>query len=132
MRRAAVLAALSIGLLLAADAGQAQTASTVEMRTPRHPLSEGTPLREIVPPKPDAEKPAPLDGNPAPPKEPVEQRSRQPTQPPRLQPGDPPKPPEPIEMRNPLQRPEKPRPPIGTIDPRPGTIRTFPGTIEAR
>lgn len=125
MRRTAGLAILCLGLWMAAGVA-------AETTVPRHPLSEGTSLRDIVPPKPDAERPAPVTGPATPPKEPVERRSRQPTMAPRLQPKDPPAPPEPIEPRNPVQRPERPKPPIGTIDPRPGTIRTFPGTIEAR
>lgn len=125
MRRAAALAMLCLGLW-AADGIAA------EPPAPRHPLSEGSSLRDIVPPKPEAEKPAPVTGPATPPKEPVERRSRQPTMPPRIEPNAPPEKPAPIETRDPVQRPEKPKPPIGTIDPRPGTIRTFPGTIEAR
>lgn len=124
MPRIAALAILCLGMWMAADVA-------AETTVPRHPLSEGTSLRDIVPPKPDAERPAPVTGPAMPPKEPVERRSRQPTMAPRLQPKDPPAPPEPIEPRNPVQRPERPKPPIGTIDPRPGTIRTFPGTIES-
>jgi|GEM_PF-4216094 len=97
---------------------------------PRHPLSESVPLDEIVPPAP-APGLAPRIEAVAP-EEPVETRSRQPTQPPRIRKTERPEPPPPIELKNPLQRPAKPKVPIGTIDPRPGTIRTFPGTIEAR
>ena len=122
-RRAALCLLLGLSLPTAAVAG--------EPAPPRHPLSQGVPIDEVVPPAP---RTGSIPGiRPVAPEEPVERRSRQPTQPPRIKATErPAPPPPPIEMKSPLTRPAKPTVPIGTIDPRPGTIRTHPGTIEAK
>ena len=124
MRRAAVTALATL-LLWCSEAQAADPAPAA-----RHPLSEGKPIREIVPPKEEVRQSAP--SKPVTPREPVQRSSRQPTQPPRIQPNPKPDPIRPIEPAPPIIRKIEPPVPIGTIDPRPGTIRTHPGTIEVR
>ncbi|MDF1793347.1 MAG: hypothetical protein P1U88_15645 [Thalassobaculaceae bacterium] len=127
MRRIAVL----IGLI--AGCGVAGVAMA-DSSAPRHSLSDGTPLKQIVPPKGGASPSAPVTAVPpqGAAKKPADRRSRQPTQPPRIQPNARPQAPAPIEMKEPFKRPEKPVAPIGTIDTRPGTIHPSPGTIDAK
>ena len=127
MRRVAV----ALMAVLALCTAQVQAADPKpDSKSASHPLSEGKPIREIVPPKAETRRPEPAKS--VTPREPVQRSSRQPTQPPRIQPNPKPDPIRPIDPGPPLIRPIEPPVPIGTIDPRPGTIRTHPGTIEVR
>lgn len=127
MRRGAVL---SLALLFLTG-GCAQADDEAQgKKAPRHPISEGRALSDIMPPKPAAKEAEPVRATP--PTEPVERQSRQPTRAQRIQPNSPPEPSKSIDMKKPEIREVEPPVPIGTIDPRSGTIRTNPGTIEAR
>jgi hypothetical protein len=98
---------------------------------PRHPISKSIPLDEIVKPSPRAETPNPI--RPSVPSAGTTRSSRRPTAPPRVQDLYEPQPLTPIAPLEPTpSKVRRPKVPIGTIDPRPGTIRTHPGTIEAR
>lgn len=99
---------------------------------PRHPISESLTIDQVLPPKPSVGGTAPQAGAPPSPKELVESRSRQPTQPPRIEANPKPTPPPPIEPMTTPTPPSRPNAPIGTIDPRPGTTRKHPGTIQAK
>ncbi|WP_028794253.1 MULTISPECIES: hypothetical protein [Thalassobaculum] len=128
------MAVTAFSLIALTTAGAQAEAQTSETRAPRHPISEGKPIREVVPPKPAAQQPQqqPSASNPVAPTEPVERSTRQPTRPERIQPNPPPEPSKPIESKRQEIRKAEPPAPIGTIDPRPGTIKTHPGTIETR
>ena len=98
--RPIAVTALAVMALAAAGAQAADT------KAPRHPISEGKPISEVVPPKPAADLPE--GTKPITPREPVERSTRQPTRPERIQPNPPPEPTKPIETIRPQIRKSEP------------------------
>ena len=124
--------ALAGTILMAVAVAACDTPGRVEPlpapQTPRHPLADGIPVDRLS--SSPGDRPAIIEVQPRT-AGPNERISRQPTRRSRREPRALPDPPEalpPVRLIEPYRRPSQR--PIGTIDPRPGTIRTFPGTIQ--